>query len=68
MKCPICLGELKPSPQLNDEEDYDFDCKKCGRGWRIDEEGTWHSLFSGTPDAFTKEDVQFIQKMEEAEE
>ena len=67
-RCPHCWGELKPTPQLGDEDDYDYDCLKCDRGWRIDKHGTWRSLYSASNQVYSKKTVENLQREWEEQE
>jgi len=44
-KCPRCGGELRPDTIL---KEVDLSCPRCGRGWKEQSDGTWHSRFTAT--------------------
>ena len=50
--CPHCYGNIRHAEKLGFEDDYDFDCTRCGRGWRIDKKAKmWRVLYgSGIQD------------------
>jgi hypothetical protein len=55
--CPHCGGRLIEAKKYNMDRDYDYDCARCSRGWRIQNDGSWHSLFSANIDKYSKEEV-----------
>ena len=57
--CPHCSGGKLHKTQ--DWQDYDYDCNKCGRGWRVDTEGTWHALFDAGMNKYTADEVKECQ-------
>ena len=42
--CPKCKGELRPHVL----KDVDLRCPRCGRGWKEQSDGTWHSRGTAT--------------------
>ena len=44
-KCPRCKGELRPD---DIREEVDLQCDRCGRGWKKQPDGTWHSRWTAT--------------------
>ena len=44
-KCPKCKGNLLIDT-IRDE--VDLHCVRCGRGWKKQPNGTWHSRFTAT--------------------
>jgi len=43
MNCPRCGGELV---KTHKKMSWDYNCRRCRRGWRKDENGCWHVLFA----------------------
>ena len=43
-KCPKCDGELRP----HSLKDIDLGCVRCGRGWKEQPDGIWHSRGTAT--------------------
>ena len=39
-ECPKCRGSLRVDSVL---EEVDLQCVQCGRGWKEQSDGTWHS-------------------------
>ena len=44
-KCPKCGGILRPDTI---REEIDLQCSRCGRGWKEQPDGTWHSRWTAT--------------------
>jgi len=65
MKCPNCGGKLKThinQPWEEPEDIYQYDCFRCGRGWRVLENGDWQQLFASNPNSIYKaDDVKRLQ-------
>jgi len=61
MICPHCGGKVKDTDKSWCS--YDKDCTRCGRGWRIDEAGTWHALFDAGNAEYSAKDVLKTQKL-----
>ena len=40
--CPHCDGRLKETQDFQKHR-MDWVCLRCGRGWKIQENGNWHS-------------------------
>jgi len=55
LNCPYCKGITKETDKS--WCDYDRDCCRCGRGWRIDGHGTWNALFDAASKVYTAREV-----------
>jgi hypothetical protein len=52
-ECPYCGGKLYRSKTGL----YNFDCGKCDRAWKIDENGDWHALYDAAKTICIKEEI-----------
>jgi len=60
-KCPHCKGELVKEKLGR----WDYTCKRCGRGWKIDKHGNWLALFDAGMHVYDK-NGKLIANLEKA--
>jgi len=57
--CPHCNGDMSKA----DMGDYDYDCHKCGRAWRVNRKTkVWHAVFSAGFEVYSRMEVRNVQK------
>lgn len=56
--CPNCLGPLVKATTKS----YDYDCSRCGRGWKVLPNGDWKERFATGGVLYPKDSVEAAQR------